>query len=221
MYYDPDFDDVTRRVQTKLAMLFPQHYIFIKLSFYMAQLYENAKDFCTNLERFEQWDGHEAWLAEITRLREIAKSLRHFSSLLVDEYDLLEPFLENKAPEETLETSQRIVETYQVRQRFQNLLEQMGCSERVCREITDDAWDLYGELVEIIFKIEKLISIPSPNNGYLTSVLADVVYPWSHMRWHAAYHLGEYEESTSHFYHAGFLGWSLILLEELSQSLRG
>lgn len=220
MNYQPSLMDI---IFNKTKPLVPRASLVAKVAFYIGQHYELAREFTTltrNLETLAVYP--DIWLAKLIQLREIAKLMDHILFKLRPEYEVLEAYLEKDWQSDDDDDDDALQELEDMPADFINFskisetLILLECEPAVVKRLEDDWHDLCDELWAFMKNVEQLINVTALSSIQIVVILRHLVSPWSDIGWHALYHLGNYENIDMELYHPGFLGESIIIIEQLS-----
>jgi|GEM_PF-4300629 len=211
--------DLIDTIFGKIKPLVLRSSLAMKVAFYIAQQYILAKEFIIFTNKLEEMEiNADIWLAHFLRLREIAKLMSYLAAELAYGYKVLEAYLEEYWELEDASTQNpNNISVDQVN--FVEIIKSLKlleCESAAIQRLNDDWQDLYQELQAFVSRVEQIVSTSDLSPIQIVSILHDLVYPWSNTGWHALYHLGNYEDIDADLYHPGFLGETLIIIEQLS-----
>lgn len=219
MNYQPNSIDI---IFSKTRPLVPRASLVAKVAFYIGQHYELAREFTTLTMSLEDLEvASDIWLAKLIQLREMAKLMNYVITKLGSEYKILEAYLEEywESEDVAFQELNDMPTNFINFSKISKSLNQLECESAVVERLMDDWHDLCQELWAFMGHVEQLINISELSSTQIAAILNGLISPWSEATWHALYHLGNYENIDTGLYHLGFLGESMIIIEQLSASM--
>jgi hypothetical protein len=222
---DPDHltpPEVSSLIEAKLLLVMPSLSGTVKVAWYLTLLYAIAVAYRAVIRKMATLQGdNDTLLAELKRIREIAKALHHFAGLLAISYEEdLDAYLDRERKSNEHDEAHLVDDLAALHQAYNRplckRLQQAGCSKSISEKFVDDVLDLLWEMETFTQNMEKLMSLPGDDEASVVRLLKEIAHPWRAINFHLHYHLGDFEGSYSGLYNPGVLGWSLAIMSEIT-----
>lgn len=217
-------------LESRFLLVVPASYFVVRSSWYLAQMYYAALEYTFTAKKMATAQRSVGEIFnDVIRIREIAKSLVFNAIPFAECYDLLIDHVdqsvndkeENDPPERTRPTSpvrgsgSLLLVHRKYSKPLRERLQKAGCSESTSARFVNDVLHLLWELESFRQNIQRLISRKKQLPRKSASLLSDISDPWLGSG-HAMYHLGGREDRDNDFSNPGVLGWSLVILSEIT-----
>ncbi len=214
--------DVSSLIESKLLLVMPSLSGAVKVAWHLALMHAIAVAYKAAIRKMAapQSDSNTL-LAELKRIREIAKALHHYGGLFAISYEEdLDAYLDLERESNEHDDAHPIGDLAAIHRAYNRplclRLQQAGCSKGISEKFVDDVLDLLWEMETFTQNMEKLINLPGDDEANVIRLLRQIAYPWRSINFHLHYHLGDFEGSYSGLYNPGVLGWSLAVMSEIA-----